>query len=96
MELSVAAFSGKWKITILCILLNGKKRYGELKKLIDGVNHKMLAEQLRELEEVGIIKREVFPVVPPKVEYELTELGEGLRSAIYLLREWGTQFEKRE
>lgn len=91
-ELSVSLFAGRWKTTILCKLLNGKKRYGELKKLIEGVNHKMLAEQLRDLEESGIIKRHVYPVVPPKVEYELTDLGEGLRPAIEYLQQWGEQF----
>lgn len=70
-----------------------EKRYGELKKNILGVNHKMLAEQLRELEEAGIVKREVYPVVPPKVEYELTELGQGLGPVIEYLREWGEHFQ---
>jgi DNA-binding HxlR family transcriptional regulator len=92
-DLSVALLSGRWKTSILCKLLSGKKRYGELKKLIPEVNHKMLTEQLRELEEAGLISREVFPVVPPKVEYELTELGEALRPAITSLEEWGKRFQ---
>lgn len=91
-ELSVSLFAGRWKTTILCKLLDGKKRYGELKKLIVGINHKMLAEQLRDLEDAGIIKRYVYPVVPPKVEYELTALGEGLKPAIEHLQQWGKQF----
>ncbi|WP_366292372.1 helix-turn-helix domain-containing protein [Paenibacillus sp. AN1007] len=91
-ELSVSLFSGKWKTTIICKLMDGTKRYGELKKLIDGINHKMLAEQLRELEQAGIINRKVYPVVPPKVEYALTELGEQLTPAIRLLQQWGSQF----
>jgi DNA-binding HxlR family transcriptional regulator len=92
-ELSVSLFAGRWKTTILCKLLDGKKRYGELKKLIDGITHKMLVEQLRDLEEAGIIKRHVYPVVPPKVEYELTALGEGLKPAIEHLQQWGKQFQ---
>ncbi|WP_372630292.1 winged helix-turn-helix transcriptional regulator [Cohnella sp.] len=92
-ELAVSLFSGKWKTTIICKLMEGKKRYGELKKLIVGINHKMLAEQLRELEDAGIISREVYPVVPPKVEYALTELGEQLKPAIQLLQQWGRQFQ---
>lgn len=91
-ELSVSLFAGRWKTTILCKLLDGKKRYGELKKLIVGINHKMLTEQLRDLEDAGIIKRYVYPVVPPKVEYELTPLGEGLKPAIEHLQQWGKQF----
>ncbi|WP_429855798.1 winged helix-turn-helix transcriptional regulator [Brevibacillus porteri] len=92
-ELAVSVFAGRWKVSIICQLLGGKKRYGELKKNIIGVNHKMLAEQLRELEEAGIVKREVYPVVPPKVEYELTELGQGLGPVIDYLREWGAHFQ---
>nr|WP_154959547.1 helix-turn-helix domain-containing protein [Paenibacillus xylanexedens] len=91
-ELSVSLFSGKWKTTIICKLMDGTKRYGELKKLIDGINHKMLAEQLRELEQAGIVNRKVYPVVPPKVEYTLTELGEQLTPAVRLLQQWGSQF----
>ena len=61
--------------------------------MIENINHKMLAEQLRDLEKAGIIKRHVYPVVPPKVEYELTALGEGLRPAIEYLQQWGKQFQ---
>lgn len=92
-ELSVSILAGRWKSTIICELLQGKKRYGELKKNIVNINHKMLAEQLRELESAGIIQRYVYPVVPPKVEYELTALGEGLRPAVELLRQWGMYFK---
>ncbi|MGF7032312.1 DNA-binding HxlR family transcriptional regulator [Paenibacillus mucilaginosus] len=92
-DLSVSLLSGRWKTSILCKLLTGKKRYGELKKLIPEVNHKMLTEQLRELEDAGIVSREVYPVVPPKVEYELTELGEALRPAICSLEKWGKRFQ---
>ncbi|WP_107838867.1 winged helix-turn-helix transcriptional regulator [Metasolibacillus meyeri] len=95
-ELSIALLAGKWKTTIICKLMDGTKRYGELKKLISGVNHKMLAEQLRELEEVGIVKRTVYPEVPPKVEYELTPLGETLKPAIQYLQTWGAQFKVTE
>ncbi|GEC88702.1 helix-turn-helix domain-containing protein [Brevibacillus formosus] len=95
-ELAVSVFAGRWKVSIICQLFKGKKRYGELKKNIIGVNHKMLAEQLRELEEAGIVKREVYPVVPPKVEYELTELGQGLGPVIEYLREWGEHFQTEE
>ncbi|WP_054974660.1 helix-turn-helix domain-containing protein [Paenibacillus sp. A3] len=92
-ELSVSLFSGRWKTTIICQLLEGKKRYGELKKNIAGINHKMLAEQLRDLEEAGIVHRQVYPVIPPKVEYELTPLGEGLRPVVDYLQQWGMNFQ---
>lgn len=92
-ELAVSVFAGRWKPTIICELLKGKKRYGQLKKNIVGINHKMLAEQLRELEEAGVVSRHVYPVVPPKVEYELTPLGEELRPVILQLIQWGKNFQ---
>ncbi|WP_253907597.1 helix-turn-helix domain-containing protein [Bacillus sp. WMMC1349] len=92
-ELSVSIFSGKWKTTIVCELLEGKKRYGKLHKNIVGITHKMLAQQLRELEEAGIVHRQVYPATPPKVEYKLTVLGEGLRPIVEYLQEWGKHFE---
>lgn len=92
-ELSVWILSGRWKASILCQLFHGKKRYGELKKNIEGINHKMLAEQLRELEKAGVIDRQVYPEVPPKVEYQLTALGEELRPAIQHLYDWGRHFQ---
>jgi DNA-binding HxlR family transcriptional regulator len=95
-EISVSVLAGRWKSSIICKLLEGKKRYGELKKIIVGINHKMLAEQLRELEESGIIKRYVYPVIPPKVEYELTALGEELRPAIEYLEQWGRNFRSNK
>jgi DNA-binding HxlR family transcriptional regulator len=91
-ELSVSIIAGKWKTTIICKLLENKKRYGELHKNIVGITQKMLAEQLRELEEAGIVRRQVFPVIPPKVEYELTDLGEDLRPVVQYLQEWGQNF----
>ncbi|MFB9329358.1 winged helix-turn-helix transcriptional regulator [Paenibacillus aurantiacus] len=95
-ELSIALLSGRWKMTIIWKLKNGKKRYGELKASIPGITHKMLAQQLRELEEIGIVQRYVYPVVPPKVEYELTGLGDGLVPILEHLNEWGEHFRLQE
>ncbi|EPY12975.1 winged helix-turn-helix transcriptional regulator [Paenibacillus alvei] len=92
-ELAVSIISGRWKPTIICKLFAGKHRYGELKKGIVGINHKMLAEQLKELEAAGIIHRHAYPEVPPKVEYELTELGMKLKPIIDQLQEWGELFQ---
>jgi DNA-binding HxlR family transcriptional regulator len=92
-ELSMSVFAGRWKPTIICELLEGTKRYGELKRNITGINHKMLAEQLKELEAAGVISRHAYPVVPPKVEYQLTEIGEQLRFIIQQLQQWGTNFQ---
>ena len=79
----------KWKIVILHHLFSGTKRFGELQKLLPGITQKMLAMRLRELEKDQMIERKVYPVVPPKVEYTLTEKGESLELLIKQLRSWG-------
>lgn len=91
-ELTLDIIGGKWKIIILWQLLSGTKRYGELRKLVSGITHKMLTQQLRELENDGIINRKVYEVVPPHVEYSLTERGEQLKPVLMLMGEWGSQF----
>lgn len=89
-ELTLSIISGKWKIPILWQLgKEGTKRFGELKKLIPAITHRMLVNQLRELEEASIIQREVYPVVPPKVEYSLTKLGESVMPILEEMQEWG-------
>lgn len=88
-ELALSIIGGKWKLLILCHLgLKGTKRFTELKKLISNITKKMLTHQLRELEEDGLVHREIYPVVPPKVEYSLTEKGEILLPILKLLEEW--------
>lgn len=79
---------GKYKGRILWVLRQDRKRYGELQRAIIGVTHKMLAQALRELEADGLINRQVYTEVPPRVEYSLTSTGLGLLPAIQLLREW--------
>jgi len=91
-ELSLDIIGGKWKIPIIWRLKDDPKRYGELKKLLSGVTHKMLTQQLRELESDEIISRKVYPEVPPKVEYDLTLLGKSVIPIIDLLREWGEEY----
>lgn len=89
-ELTLSIISGKWKCVILWHLGHeGTHRFGELQKLFPKISHKMLTNQLRELEEDGIIKREVYPEVPPKVEYSMTELGMTLIPIIDMLYDWG-------
>ncbi|MFL0488268.1 MarR family transcriptional regulator [Bacillus sp. AFS054943] len=89
-EAMVEVIGGKWKGVILYHLLDGKKRFNELKRLKPNITQRMLTLQLRELEADGIIHREVYREVPPKVEYSLTELGESLRPMILLMLEWAT------
>ena len=91
-ELSLDIIGGKWKMPIIWRLKDGSKRYGELRRSLPKVTHKMLTQQLRELEQDEIIKRKVYAEVPPKVEYSLTLLGESIIPVIDLLREWGEQY----
>ncbi|MBT2506132.1 helix-turn-helix transcriptional regulator [Streptomyces sp. ISL-98] len=83
---------GKWKALILWALnSHGTLRFGELKRQVPGVSEKMLIQQLRELESDGIVHREVYPEVPPRVEYSLTEMGQGLNAALGPLGTWASQ-----
>lgn len=91
-ELSLYILGGKWKILIIWQLKDDPKRYGELKKSLSGVTHKMLTQQLRELEQDEIISRKVYSEIPPKVEYNLTLLGKSVLPVIDLLREWGEEY----
>jgi DNA-binding HxlR family transcriptional regulator len=88
--------SGKWKSLILWELNNyGTRRFGELRSGMPGVSEKMLSQHLREMEEDGLIRREVFPEVPPRVEYSLTEHGRTLNQALGPLGAWGSERVKR-
>ncbi|MCH1641870.1 helix-turn-helix transcriptional regulator [Paenibacillus timonensis] len=89
-ELTLAIISGKWKITILWHLgREGAHRFSELQRLFPKITHKMLTSQLKELIDDGIVHREVFPEVPPRVEYSMTELGMTLMPIIEMMYEWG-------
>lgn len=94
-EFSLDIIGGKWKLPILWQLKDNPSRYGELKKSLQKITHKMLTRQLRELEESRIIKRKVYPVVPPKVEYSLTELGKTILPIIEGLNEWGAFYKSQ-
>lgn len=88
--------SDKWKILIIRDLLGGTKRFNELKKSLVPVTQKMLTQQLREMEEDGLINRKVYPVVPPKVEYSLTELGLSLMPVIEAMKKLGQDLKTKE
>jgi DNA-binding HxlR family transcriptional regulator len=88
--------SGKWKSLILWELDNhGTRRFGELRRALPGVSEKMLTQHLREMEQDGLIHREVYREVPPKVEYSLTEQGASLNEALGPLGDWGTERARR-
>ena len=94
-KLTTDVIGGKWKPLILFYLEDGCKRFGELRKLIPGMTKKMLTQHLRDLERDEIIRRKVYAVVPPKVEYSLTKHGESLKPILKLMSAWGTRHRKR-
>ncbi|WP_223067343.1 winged helix-turn-helix transcriptional regulator [Paenibacillus caui] len=92
-ELTLAVIGGKWKLIILWHLgLEGTKRFSELKKLIPHITQKMLTNQLRELEEDQLISRKVYPEVPPRVEYSMTEYGQSLMPVLKSMYDWGKSY----
>ncbi|WP_085982402.1 MULTISPECIES: winged helix-turn-helix transcriptional regulator [Paenibacillus] len=90
-EATLEVIGGKWKCVILCHLTHGKKRTSDFKRLMPSITQKMLTQQLRELEDDGIVNRIVYNQVPPKVEYELTPYGDSLRPILDSLCNWGEQ-----
>ena len=88
-ETTLSLISDKWKVLIIRDLLPGTKRFGELKKSIGSVSPKVLTSQLRQMEESGLLTRTVYPEVPPRVEYTLTELGHSLKPVLDAMRNWG-------
>lgn len=93
-EATLELIGGKWKGIILYHLLDDKKRFSELKRQVGSVTQRMMTKQLRELEEAGLVHREVYAVVPPKVEYSLTEKGRSLDPILIALRNWGNEHVK--
>ncbi len=91
-EATLDLIGGKYKALILWHLSEGKLRFSELRRVITGATPKMLTQQLRELEKDKLIHREVFPVIPPKVEYSLTELGGSLMPTLVAMRDWGVNY----
>ena len=91
-EATLELIGGKYKALILWHLSESKLRFSELRKVITNATPKMLTQQLRELEAQALIHREVFPVIPPKVEYSLTELGKSLMPILVAMRDWGAGY----
>lgn len=92
-EATLSAIGGKWKLMIVWYLSQRIHRYNELLRSIHGITPKMLTQQLRELEKDEIVQRKVFPVVPPKVEYSLTEAGTALLPVMEQLQKWGETYK---
>ncbi|URZ97957.1 winged helix-turn-helix transcriptional regulator [Bacillus subtilis] len=94
-ETTLDIIGGKWKGILLYHLIDGKKRFNEFRKLYPKITQRMLTLQLRELERDGVIHREVYKQVPPKVEYSLTEFGRTLEPVILHMKDWGEKYKDR-
>lgn len=93
MGATLEVIGGRWKGLILYHLLEKEKRFGELRRLVPEASQRMLTLQLRELEADGVIHREVFKQIPPKVEYSLTEFGRSLEPTLRTMSDWGRQYQ---
>lgn len=91
-ETTLELIGGKYKALILWHLSQGVLRYSQLRDRLAGITPKMLTQQLRELEAKDLVRRKVYPVVPPKVEYSLTELGRSLMPILVAMRDWGSSY----
>ena len=94
-EYTASIISNKWKVLILRDLITGTKRYNELNRLVVGISAKVLTENLKDLEQDGIINRKVYPQVPPKVEYSLTAKGLELKDVIDKMKEFGMKYKDK-
>ena len=93
-ELTLLLISNKWKVLIIRDLLDGKKRFSELKKSINNISQKVLTSNLREMEENDLLTRKVYPEVPPRVEYTLTDIGYSLKTLLDDMDKWGTWYRE--
>lgn len=94
-ETTLLLIGEKWKVLILRDLIDGTKRFGELKKSIGSISQKMLTQQLREMEEDGLVERKVYAEVPPRVEYSLTEEGITLKPILDSMLAWGERYKEK-
>jgi DNA-binding HxlR family transcriptional regulator len=92
-EATLGVIGGRWKVMVIHYLLEGTLRFAELHRKLPGISHRTLTKQLRELEDAGIIRREVYAEVPPKVEYSLEPLGKSLKPVLMAMHRWGERYE---
>ena len=93
-ETTLKMLGCKWKVLIIRELLDGTKRFGELKKAVVGITQKVLTSKLREMEELGLLELKIYPQIPPKVEYTLTDIGYSLRPVLDSLKGWGKDYKR--
>ncbi|MDF1800632.1 MAG: helix-turn-helix domain-containing protein [Planctomycetota bacterium] len=94
-EATLSVIGGRWKPILVCHLLQGRKRFGELRRLTPNATERMITLQLRELEADGVLSRTVFAEVPPRVEYALTDFGRSLDPILAQMQAWGSAFKER-
>ena len=94
-EATLSVIGGRWKPVLVCHLLDGRKRFGELRRLTPNATERMITLQLRELEADGVLERHVYAEVPPRVEYELTVFGRSLGPLLELMQDWGRAFKAK-
>ncbi len=94
-ETTLSLIGNKWKVLVLRELINGTKRFGELKKSIGSISQKVLTQQLRAMEEDNLVDRKVYAEIPPKVEYTLTETGRSLKIILDAMYTWGEQYKAK-
>ncbi|WP_150274307.1 winged helix-turn-helix transcriptional regulator [Paenibacillus tepidiphilus] len=95
-EFTLGVIGGKWKGVLLYHLMDGCKRFNEFRRICPGITQRMLTLQLRELEEDGIVHREVYQQIPPKVEYSLTPFGQTLIPIIQQMKVWGLEYQSKQ
>ena len=93
-EITLLLINNKWKIRIIGSLLNGTRRFNEIRRILEDISQKVLTQNLREMEKDGLVNREVYPEIPMKVEYSLTKLGYSLKPILDEMVEWGIKYEK--
>ncbi|RKI30901.1 transcriptional regulator [bacterium 1xD8-6] len=94
-ETTLMLISNRWKVLIIRDLLDGTKRFGEIKKSVGNISQKVLTANLRSMEDSGLLSRKVYPEVPPRVEYTLTETGYSLKPILEAMVEWGTEYKQK-
>lgn len=93
-ETTLSLIGDKWKVLILRDLMDGTKRFGELKRSVEDISQKVLTSQLKDMQNCGLVNRQAFPEVPPRVEYSLTELGRSLKPVLDSLSKWGSEYKQ--
>lgn len=94
-EMTLQLISNKWKVLIIRDLMSGTKRFGELKKSIGSISQKVLTSHLRDMENNGLLIRKIYPEIPPKVEYTLSDVGMSLKPILDAMGEWGIAYKQQ-